>query len=303
MLKKFFLTLSIVPLVLPSTNEAQAAAFTTSPTVIDKGFVQPGSEFEEVLYFHHDAPGPVEVTLSTQDFLIGQDREKIYIDPQDPASLSGPSSWVQWPEKLITLEPDWNEIPIVVKVPASAAPGSYYTALQFNVDLAQQNQSLSNAISTIQRNEIILLLNVSGQVDDQLTLDSFITDKKWYEKAPVLFSSNLRNTGNIYQKTPIGRVKITNFFGQTTDEFEFNFEEERIYPQEVVQGQYEWPGRGWHLGPYTATLEVNHSSEGKLISLQAKYWMIPWKTLLLIALVFLTTTGVIIYRRKYKKTA
>jgi len=191
-------------------------------------------------------------------------------------------------------------IPVTVSIPQDAAPGAYFGVVRFisgtGLDEDAGNVSLNASVGTI------YLIRIPGDTIELLTLEQISASKETklgslFSSAPDSIAIRLRNDGNTYI-APFGSVRITDWTGKEVFDYELNdtFPAGNVLPESVRRFENAIEGIG-SFGRYTVEANIAYGDGGNIISAKTAFWVVPWLTLALIALLisaimYLSTRGV-----------
>jgi hypothetical protein len=179
----------------------------------------------------------------------------------------------------ITLQPGQEVgVPVVIKIPATAAGGGYYGAVRFapaSSGNASQTVSLSSSVGSL------ILVSVPGNVVDKLSIASF--DAAHGSSVSSFFTTNknisalvrFQNEGNI-QEAPFGKILLTNRSGKTLSQVQVN---NTTPPGEVLPDSIrKFSVPITHVGSFGIyKLEGNfgYGSNGQLLSATTTIYVFP----------------------------
>lgn len=246
-----------------------------------------------------------------------------FYDNTKPISANA-AKWISFEKESYSLDKGQNvDVNYTITVPADAEPGGHYVAIIFSdKNRAEEEQ---NAVALGKEIGELLFLTVAGDIRETGDLIEFTSEKALYEFTPVNLYIKYKNNGNIH--TTIGG----NIFIHTGDitkpvaTITINRDEEgrvgftlpgatRSYLESWNDGFITTDENGnWNfdfskfpklnIGEYTATLKMFHMKDGKKIVTDAevKFWILPWK-LILVILVVAVTTGIVISKTRKSKS-
>jgi len=230
------------------------------------------------------------------------------------------------PSEVVVQPYSWESIEVTLS-PDSNAAFSYYYALMFE----RTTKLEPGTLNPVQAIPAILVLSTidSPNTIRAAELVSFTTKKKLYEFLPAEFNIIIENTGNVHV-SPIGNIFISKGNEKNLAIINVNNnrgfilpESTRNYPAswedgfpayrpakneagEIIQNKdgstkykLEWNpnfSTAFRLGKYTASLLMVYDDGTKDIPLERtlEFWVIPWKLIILIAIVLLLLlTGIL----------
>lgn len=241
---------------------APAHALTVSPIVLDI-VVDPGSSAEEKIFIKNEEQRPVRAVPTI--FQVTSADEHGFPRYAPIAGDSFIARVISFPqESEYILQPgEEREVPIRVSVSADTQPGGRYAVISWGA------QELAGAIALSGQPGINIAIDVTGEVDEQLSVQRFSLagTASWMFDRPVLFEADIKNTGGRHSAVT-GAVTIRNIFGVVVATLPLTAraagddrEPIRILPDTMRTLYAAW-GRGFALGPYTATLHVDAGVAG-----------------------------------------
>jgi hypothetical protein len=284
----------------PPTN-ATGQALEIAPPVVNLT-ANPGQTIRTELNLRDVSTARLKVESQLNDFIAaGEDgTPKILLDPNEdsPYSLK---TWISPLPTLILNPREIKKLPVVIRVPANAAPGGYYGVVRFTAsapELKDTGVSLSASLGTL------ILVRVNGQAKESLEIESFTvntvpggtfdnknegTPKTLFEATPLQFIQRIKNTGNVHEQ-PAGQVTIKNMFGKTVAAVNVNLPPRNVLPSSIRK--FKQPldssviGTNRFFGKYTAELKVTYGANKQSVTKTITFWVIPY-TLIIIGIIAL----------------
>ncbi len=232
------------------------------------------------------------------------------------------STWIQVTPS-ITLQPmDRVKLPFRITIPADATPGGHFAAIFWNnappTDLQNSEVRVGSKIG------ILVLLKVSGEVTESGNFIGFGTenDQTFFTSPPVNFWYRFQNAGSDRVK-PTGTILIKNTFGLKATEFNANPTDGNVLPQSIRRLTASWLEKDhwdnvvkipddksflslasyelqhFHFGRFTAHLNLEYGTEGKIAYAKVSFLMIPWHALIIVipTLFIIFILGIIFLKR------
>ncbi len=275
-----------------------ALALTVSPTLIEHK-AKAGQDISDSirLYNETDQTLVIRVEIQTVDL---ESKNESGLPMLIPAQPKGLSSWISLGEEVIALSPaEYHDVPFTITVPDFIDPGGYYAAILFS---AIANSSDPKTIQVISKTGPLIFLTVSGEFKKEAALLKFgfkdDLSGHWFSRHPEGFAVKIQNTGTAHLK-PAGVIELFGNVGRErllpinkegrmilpgwTRSFEndwIRFEKGGWFhwlPQGLIK---EWQGLGF--GRYLASLTLVLGDS--VASQELSYWVVPWRTMLLISL-------------------
>lgn len=288
--------------IIPNKTEA----ITVSPPVIELE-IGPGKNTTKMirLYNELDIPISLFVELRGVDQTVHGETGVPTILP-NTETLEPPLSWIElpYPYRTVALNPrSSSDVSLKIGVPVTAEPGGYYGAIMVS------SQALDNydGVRVVGKTAIMLLLTVTGDTirKGAVTEFSAVPKHTLFSSQPNGFFVRIQNEGTVHIK-PTGTIDINGIFGFKKS-LTVNKEERSVLPGWTRRFDVLWSGqelRGgflgeWQrfgIGPYTAALAITVGGEN--LTQQFTYWVIPWRTLILLAV---SMVVLIVLRKKVNR--
>lgn len=291
-LSLFGLSICTVLFGLPTLH---VHAMGVSPSIVDGITVEPGARIQFEFRVLNDAGRDTQVAFRTQNFRAdsGEEGGQEFIEEQLPAA-SDLASWIQVATEENTV-PAGGEISAyaIVTVPENADPGGHYAVIWTSEESAQGNGNVSISSNV----GLLVLINVTGDVDEDAEIVDFTADKTRASALPIQFTTRVANKGSVYFK-PKGEIRITNMFGKQVAAIDINPNQSNVLPGSIrrLNGvtwtrnatafsngfinklQQEWASKA--IGKYTAGIYLFYPDGSIQSAPSVDIWIIPWRTML-----------------------
>src|SRR3989338_8282468 len=268
-------------------NILSEGSLAISPFLIETT-VAPGQSFTDTITVFNVTDYPLPISISINDFVPSGEHGSVRF--LDTGEQSHPSfslaSWI-----TITNQPEFTippkgetKVTFTINVPVDAEPGSHYGGLLFSA----ASETLDAVGTKVIKKVGALILVATGKTDASGTIEQFSSNKKFYIKPEVIFTSTFANTGNVHI-APKGQVEIKNMLGKTMGEAHLNENAQFVLPQ-TSRGFDGIFKNSWMFGRYTANLTYNYGNPKLEAHASISFWVLPIKQLGLIAgiIVFIT---------------
>jgi hypothetical protein len=292
------LVYTIPAFIHPTQVAAQSAerrTFTITPPSIEITGVNPGTEKSGILKISNDSDESLTFNLSLQDYIVEDNNgtPKFLTDGELSDQFSA-ASWIGVSPTRVTVAPRTREeISYFLKIPANARPGGHYAAVTYTPTNGDNVKGTGAAVTTVVGT--LFYITINGPIKEQAVVTK-ISAPSISEYSPVHIHSTIKNNGDEHIK-PYGTITIKNIFGKivSTQVLQPN----NIFP--LASREYEnILSKGWLFGRYTAVLDAKYGRNNALVLTgMVAFWVIPWKLLILIALVI--AAGVLAYLYMKKK--
>lgn len=269
-------------LAAATAEAATSSSFQISPPTANYS-ADPGGKSTGKIKVTNLTDTPISLTISKQNFVAkGEEGEVELVDDANPLYSLAP--WfVLGASSLDVPARATREIGYSVDIPKNAEPGGRYGSIVFSTIPPKLPSGESGAV--VQQNIAALVFQrINGAANESLNLESFATDKGFYEFGPVNFTTRVKNTGTVHEK-PTGTITIKNMFGLTVAKVPLD--EHFVIPGSIRKLSNAWPSgknQPFLFGRYTAELTASYGS-GKAISGSTSFTVLPWKIVAAVILV------------------
>lgn len=197
-------------------------------------------------------------------------------DPTRADLSTSLANWIELTRGVITLLPgESREIPILIQISLSAAPGERHALMKF-AHGTNRIDAESNIAGTL---AVPVNIEVVDDAKELLQLGSFAPKKQWFTGKDAEFDFSLENIGN-RGLVPRGKVRIFDRRGAEVAAIDANRDGERIDPSAGALLGAVWNADG-EFGRYKAMLDLSYGDGGRA-TLQDTvfFWVIPWHKVL-----------------------
>lgn len=273
--------------LLASSSSAQQNAgqgLEISPPLVDIK-VDPGQVVTTKLKVRNVTKDTLVVEAEYNDFVAsgedGQPKILLGKEGEEPS----PYSIKDWMSTIpsATLAPQQQAtFDVTISVPKDASPGGHYGVVRYTGTPASTEGSavtLSASIGTL------FLVNVSGDVLQSAKISELFSardgkKRSLFEYGPVGIVTKIENTGNVHVK-PKGTVRVSNMFGGTVQESQFNSTGGNVLPKSTRKFD-QTLNKKLLFGRYTIQADITYGDDNTIISKTSNFWVIPYKIILLI---------------------
>jgi hypothetical protein len=228
---------------------------------------------------------PLALNVGKQNFVAkGEEGEIELVDNANPLYSLAP--WFNLSAAQVQIPAHGTkEVGYTIAVPTDAEPGGRYGSIVFSSTPPKLAPGESGA-SVQQTLAGIAFLRINGEAKEALNVESFATEKGFYEAGPVKFLTRVKNTGTVHEK-PTGTITIKNLLGMKVASIPLD--EHFVIPGAVRRLHNQWPTGNQHpflFGKYTAQLDATYGN-GQKLTAATTFTVIPWKQVAVIAFILL----------------
>ena len=292
----FLLTLNVQP------AEAQGGGFNieVSPGKINVA-VEPGQAFSQTFRIGNFSGTTQTLFIYVEDFTVVNEEGTPTFFPNgeldEEASRFALSQWVELPTDSLTLENNQvTEIEALIDVPADAEAGGHYGAFFVQTD---RPEAEGTNIGSIGRIASLMLVNVPGDVAEEIVIDEAFTVKPIYfeENPEIEFVTMLENKGNVHG-IPVGAFSITGGIASKQKSVIYNQNQGAVLPGAPIRRisetfTLEKEGLVPPMGKFTIDLISRYGTENLPLETTIFFWLIPAKFIAISVLIALIVLFVI----------
>ncbi len=252
----------------------------------------------------------------------GESGTPVFVEPKDDLG-----TWMSISGEALTLRGgESKEIVLTISIPSDATPGGHFAAVFWGTTPPSQ----SGAVSVGSKTGMLVLLSVSGEVQESMGLVDFGTrGGQWlYRMLPVGFQYRFSNQGGDRVK-PVGTITVRSILGWRVAKIDANPVEGNVLPNTTRKFLPEWSkgssveekkqyealpysfGRAlkqeWNnfaVGIFRAQLKTEFGTEDQRVTSKSVYFIVfPWELLLvLIPGIFIVFVILRFFLRRYNRS-
>ncbi len=284
-------------------------ALSITPPLI-KNNVNPGQVWKSSIKLINNNSYEIKVYVQVSDFEGGPEEgtvKFISVDPQSGDSGYLMSRWIAIDLGPISIPAfSSKEIPYVVDVPEDATPGGHYAAVMAGTKPGDDSGGGSKiSISTMLSS--LILLSVSGDIDERGRIREFSTNQQVVQDANIDFAVRFENIGNVHIQ-PQGEIQIYDFWDQEKGKILINHNKEtgNVLPGGIRKWNFNWAGEKgfFRMGRYKAVLILSYGQQGReTVDRTLYFWVLNFKVLAYVfgSIIFLVLMIIFLVRRSIKK--
>jgi len=282
--------LSIAPLTqVSAVNDTAGQALEIAPPVITLT-ADPGQTLNTQINLRDISNSPLVVTGTVNDFSAEGENgnPKIDVDQVEPSPYSI-KTWIQPLEQLNMKSKELQKLPVVINVPANAAPGGYWGVIRFTASppgMEGTGVSLSASLGSL------IFIRVNGEAKEAIDIEQFYvtepgkdTPASLFESTPIDFAVRIKNNGSVHEQ-PVSRIEIKDMFNRNVAAVNVNLERRNVLPGSVRKYTAALDkgalGTTMLFGKYTATITTSYGTNKQTVTSQLDFYIIPYRLIILI---------------------
>lgn len=277
-----FLILAIGGIIVADFCFAQETGISISPLTFELT-ANPGNVIPpNTVKIYNPTDNIISIKMEIEDFRPEGEKGQVIVEPKAEMTYSL-KRWVKIDPVEFTLEPKAEKfVSFTIEVPENAEPGGKYGSILASTIGSIGKEVTGTAIA--QKVGALLLLTVSGETKESLTIKDFITTSSFFEYGPVPFTIRFENSGTVHIR-PKGYITITNWREKKVGELEFP--QLNVMPGSIRKIETKWNTK-WGFGKYTATVVGSYGVNNFPVSSEIlTFWVVPWRIILAVFLVLL----------------
>lgn len=296
----------IIPAIAFAQSANSAQGMQISPTLVEIN-AELGGQYKVSVNVTNVTASDLFYSASVDDFEANSETgsPNIVSESSLPENASV-KTWVSSITGFTLASHDSKDIQVQINVPMNAEPGGHYGIVRFSGSTPDVS---SNGVGLSASAGVLLLIRVGSddQIVEQAELAEFFTQqndsRSWFfENGPIDFVTRIQNKGNVHVK-PSGSIEVRDMFGGLTSKIDINTQNPKsnVLPDSIRRFDSELTNQ-WMFGQYTATLTMGYGTKGQAITNTIKFWVVPYKLILVVLLViftigFVLKRMVIVYNR------
>lgn len=267
-------------LLMPFLSFAKITDLTISPLVIEAD-----GEAGELLKFDLNIQ-------NNEDFkaVIYPIVEDFYSKKSDDAVDGGiegsvsPSEWIKIQRSAIRIESGQNkDIGLKLDISNNATPGTYSAKIFFTS--ARNRATAEEKAKNFNEPEIVVNISVADNIVKDAEISNFQSDKLLFLKSPVELSFDFKNIGN-RAISPVGDLSVYNNRNQEIASIVLDGELDKVLTNESRKISLSLPNING-FGKYKAKVRLTYNDKTKNIQDVVYFTYLPWKKVLILAILFL----------------
>jgi hypothetical protein len=290
-------SVSLGPIALSQTvnNTNAAQGLQISPTRIEINQINPGESRSTTITVINITSSDLTYGSRVADFSASDESgsPKINDDEEIDSSISVKTWITGLPDNFILKARETKEIPIQINVPINAEIGGHYGVVLFpgtETEVDRTGVGLSASTGVL----ILISVGDASQINEEAEIEEFYSaanskQSSFFENSPIDFVVRIKNIGNVHVK-PVGSIEISDMFGNVVGSLSVNEQSSNVLPNSVRRFESSFD-KSWVFGKYTANLVLGYGTRGQAITGTIKFWVIPYKLILVLILVL----GTLIY--------
>jgi hypothetical protein len=209
---------------------------------------------------------------------VRDDGSPVFAEENEPTGYEV-SSWISMPGESVTVAAgETKEIPVTIRVPADASPGSHLGGIFF---LNKAPKLRENGTSVGYQVGTIINLRMAGEALEDARIRDFFTDRSVYGKADITFTTTVENKGNTVIR-PRGPITIQGLFGKITDIPRINDDASVVTPGATRSFKTTWKPKQFMIGRYQAIMSLVYGEKEtglKTVTSTVSFWVLPMKVI------------------------
>jgi hypothetical protein len=222
--------------------------------------LSPAESTQKEMYVENQTDKAITVGVTSRNFSAsGEEGSVEFTNETNSFSLA---SWITTSPKSATIPPKSSQKFIVtITAPRNAEPGGHFASVIFGTVPGKVAGGTGAAIA--QEVASLILARIPGEVKEDATVESFSTDKSFYEFGPVNFDTRVLK--------PAGEILLTDMFGR---KISIPFNSNNVLPNAIRRMDTTWKSH-FLIGKYTAKLIVSYGSKNQNLYASTEFYAFP----------------------------
>jgi len=226
---------------------------------------------------------PMQIVVNLRNFTAQGEEGSVNLTAEDTTySLA---KWIVVTPMTVEINAHSSQsFAFTIEVPKNAEPGGHFGSIVFatapSKNLTGSGAALSQEVASL------ILFKIPGDTKEQAVLESFTTDKSFYEFGPVTFDARVKNEGGVHI-APVGSIVVRGWFGQ---KFIVPLEVRNVLPDSVRRIPSTL-NKKLLVGNFTATLIATYGTKGQQLYQTVEFSAFPVRygivVLIILILIFL----------------
>ena len=288
--------LALLPVLTPLTAVRAETISVVPPKFELLG--NPGDILNEEIKVGNSDASQVTYQTSVQDFNASGDTGGVSFveDPNAPTTTYALAKWVTIEPSRLTVDANSQKtVSVTIRIPKNAEPGSHFASVQ--VALTPTASTVGGTATVSSKLNTLILLRVSGNTTEKLSVDYFRPVDSYNQKGPIDFDLRTTNGGNVHV-APAGTITITDMFNKKVAEIPLT--SANVLPGGSRQIHTVWDS-GNKIGRFTANLVATYGDSKQPIAVSTTFYIIPVPLLVGILALVLIIIFLITKRKKVRK--
>ncbi len=253
-------------LLVPASSYA-ATGLTIQPIKISET-LSPGDSVSGNILLTNASDGPVDVEVSTQDFIPVGGADSIQFVGRAPG-VTSVKDWITvGSTQTFTFKlGESKQVPYTIVAPPNAEPGGHYGVVFFKATQPSPAGSLKVGTQV----GMLVLVTIPGNHLQKGEIRDF-SAPNFIQGGPVPFAITFENTGTVHFE-PKGSIEISNMFGQKIASVDIGGQV--VLPTSIKKLEEQWNVSGLLLGRYTAVANIIDGEGETLTSQSVSFWAFP----------------------------
>jgi hypothetical protein len=248
--------------------------------------INPGDNYVQTFRIGNYSGGTKTFYIYVRDFtVINESGTPTFFengDLNDEARKFALSQWVKLPSESVVVENNQTkEVNATISVPENAEAGGHYGAFFVQT---QAPDTTGTAVESIGRIASLMLVNVPGDVTENIVITKAQTDKQvyWQDNPNITFTTYLKNEGNVHG-IPVGAFNISGGYGAKNKSVIYNQNQGAVLPgapERKISEAFKLDKKGSlipPIGKFTLELVARYGTDNLPLETTISFWLLPAK--------------------------
>lgn len=162
-----------------------------------------------------------------------------------------------------------SDFTFTITPPKNAEAGGHFGSIVF-ATVPNPNTKGNVGAALSQEVASLILFKIPGNVEERAVIESFATDKKFYEFGPVTFFDRVKNLGGVHI-LPVGQIIISGTFG---DKYIVNIDPRNVLPNSIRKIPSTLSNT-FLLGKYSARIVATYGTKNEQLDNSTEFYVFP----------------------------
>lgn len=227
----------------------------------------PGKTITNTITLDNLQSQPIKVRVVLRNFVAQGEEGSVNLTTDDNTTYSL-AKWIKVEPTTVDIQAhESSTFTFSITVPENAEPGGHFGSIVFTTvppTVKGTGAALSAEVASL------VLLKIPGDTKEQAVLESFTTDKSFYEFGPVLFDVKVKNEGGVHI-APAGSIVVKGWLGQ---KFIVPLEMRNVLPDATRKIPAVLKNK-LLFGKFTATLVATYGTKGQQLYSSTQFSAFP----------------------------
>lgn len=276
----FLISLSLVVGIYTIYAQKSPTGLIVHPSNFDLAATQDNKPITETVTLDNKTNQTQTIRVDIKNFTPSGEEGGVSLTTEDTTfSLA---KWITVTPSLTTIPANGSkDFTFTIIPPANAEPGGHFGSIVF-ATIPPTNVKGNVGASLSEEVASLVLFKVPGNAEEKAFLDSFVTEKNFYEFGPVTFIYRVKNVGQVHI-APVGQIIVKGTFGDT---YYVPLDPRNVLPNSIRKIPSIF-GKKLLIGHYSAKLIATYGVKNEQLNGYTEFYAFPVQYGLIVGVVLL----------------